>query len=164
MTKLAPCLLLLAACSPSNANPSPPGTNVLHWQLGDSDRTEIRTARQTDTKTTTLAYEAHPTDDTSIKLNVTLDTATVTFGDPGKEVTHSAPTRLVLTVADAGDFTLSAPKCMGPHYDMALPPSRDMILHCTVKAKKPRYDVGFTIYAYGDGRIDDGVMKKRKLL
>jgi hypothetical protein len=165
MTKLAlVSLLVLAACT-KNPDATTPGTTVIAWQLADSDRSSIRAAKLTDVKTQTFTHDAHPTKDTTVKVEVTLETATVTFEEDGKQVVHRAPTKLAVKAIDAGGFTLSKSKggCMGPHYDMNLPPSLDMILHCTISAKKPRYDVGFWLYAYGDNRIDDGNPKTIKV-
>ena len=152
------CLTALS-CSKSNPNPTPNGTTVSSWELARSDRAAIRGARTSDAATKKLAYVAHPTDDTAVELALELETATVVFEEDGKEVTHAAPIKLRVDVVDNGDFTIGEGKCMGPHYALAAPGQapRDMILHCVFKATKPSYDVSFTIYAYGDGRIDDGV-------
>ena len=165
MNRVIWAVVLLAACKESNPNPTKAGATILTWQIGDSDRTTIRTAKLTDIKVADYDYDA-VTADTKVKLKVHLETATAVFVEDGKEVTHTAPTKLEVKVVDANDFTLSTKTgaCGGPHYDMALPPSRDMILTCRVIAKKPSYDVGFWLYAYGDGRIDDGNPKTVKVI
>jgi hypothetical protein len=165
MTRFA-LLLALVACGPEkNAHPTKAGTEFLHWELATSDRETIRAAKQTDVKSQTLDYTALLAGEEKLpfKVKVQLETATVTFEEAGKQVEHRAPVKLSLTVVDGNDFTLSNAKCGGPHYNMELPPGRDMILHCTAHAKKPRYDIGFTFYAYGDGRIDDGNPKMIKV-
>lgn len=158
---LFPLLALAACASEKNDNPTKTGTVVLDWQLADSERVSIRTAKQTDSKTQILDYEDAVDFDKKlpVKVKVFVETATVTFEEDGKQVEHRAPVKVTVTAVDANDFTLANGRCRGPHYDMHLPPGRDMTLHCTVDAKKPRYDVDLTIYAYGDGRIDDGKRK-----
>lgn len=160
-------LLALAACGPGkNANPTKAGTVVLDWKLADSDRASIRTASLSDTKTQTIDYTTYvdPENKTSVKLKIVLETSTVRFGEEGAQREHRAPTKVTVSVIDANDFTLANGKCMGPHYDMGLPPGRDMILHCTLGADKPHWDVGVTFMAYGDGRLDDGIAKRVKVV
>lgn len=159
-TTLTLLALALAACS-SDANPdaTKPGATVLEWQLADSDRESIRAAKISDSKTSEHAFESEVTDGAKIKVNVELETATVEFEEDGKVVTHAAPVKLKIEAVDAAGFTLSPLRCMGPHYTMDLPPAHDMILQCYVKVTKPRTDVSFVVYAYGDGHIDDGKPK-----
>ncbi len=85
------------------------------------------------------------------------------FDEDGKQVEHRSPVKVTITAIDAKDFTLTKAKCLGPHYDMNLPPGRDMVLHCIVRAQKPKYDVTLTVFAYGDGRIDDNNAKGIKV-
>lgn len=156
---IASLCALVAGCSKSNPDATPNGTTVLSWTLDQSDRASIRSAKQSERSVKDIDYVAKPTDDTEIKLAVHLETATVVFAEDEAEVTHTAPIKLEVKVSDNGDYTLHDGKCMGPNYELAAPGEapRDMILHCVVKARKPGADVGFTLYAYGDGRIDDGV-------
>jgi hypothetical protein len=167
MTRIA-LLLALVACGPEkNENPTKPGTVLLtwNWNLAEAERIAMRTAKQTDVKTQALDFEQAVDFDKKVpvKVKVALETATLTFEEKGKQVEHRAPMKVTITAVDANDFTLSNAKCMGPYYDMHLPPGRDMILHCIVKVRKPRYDVSLTFYAYGDNRIDDGNPKTFKV-
>jgi hypothetical protein len=165
MTRIALLLALIACGSDKNDNPTKPGSVVLTWTLAESDRLSIRSAKQADAKSQELDFaEAVDVDKkVPVKVKVTLETATVTFEEDGKQVEHRAPVNVKITAVDANDFTLTNAKCMGPHYDMQLPPGRDMILHCTVRAKKPKYDLLLTVYAYGDGHIDNGNPKTIKV-
>lgn len=158
MLRPALALALALACTPgSDSEATKPGDTVLTWELASSDRESIRAATIREVKSIDLDFDGQVTPDgEEVKVKVHLETATVEFVEDGATVTHAAPIKLSITAVDAAGFTLSASSCNGPHYTMDLPPAHDMTLHCYVKAKKPRYDVGFTIYAYGDGRIDDG--------
>lgn len=157
--RIAHALLVttLAACS-SDANPdaTKPGATVLEWELADSDRESLRAAKISEVAASQHAYQGVLSNGVEVKVNVQLETATVEFEEDGKLVTHAAPVKLKIEAVDAAGFTLSLQRCMGPHYTMDLPPAHDMILHCYVKATKPRTDVSFVVYAYGDGHIDDG--------
>lgn len=151
-------LAFLVACS-SDANPeaTKPGATVLEWELADSDRESVRAAKIGDVEVSEHAFDGEVSPEgVKVKVNVHLETATVEFEEDGKLVTHAAPVRLKIEAVDAAGFTLSPLRCMGPHYTLDLPPAHDMILQCYVKATKPRWDVSFVVYAYGDGRIDDG--------
>lgn len=152
---------LVFACSKDkSSDATQPGATVLSWELAKSDRDSIRAAKVSDTKALELEYEGSVSmENIKVKVKVHLETATVEFEEDGKPVTHRAPVKLRVEAVDANGFTLSQGKCMGPHYTMDIPPARDMILHCVVEATKPRYDVSFTIYAHGDGHIDDGKAK-----
>lgn len=158
--------LAVLGCQPSNPNPTAAGTTILSWELAQSDRETIRSAKLSETTVKDFDYEAHPTDDTTVVVAVHLETATTVFTEAGEQVTHRTPVKLSLKLVGGADFTLGNGRCMGPHYKLAAPGEapRDMILHCIVKAKKPRYDVSFTIYAYGDGTIDDGRPTKIKVM
>lgn len=147
-----------AGCSKKNENPTAAGTSILAWELAQSERASIRTAKTSDVKVQEVDYTAHPTEDTAVKVKVHLETATVVFEEDGKEVTHTAPIKLGLTLVDGADYTLDDGRCMGPNYKLAAPGEapRDMLLHCTVNATKPNAQVNITIYAYGDGTINDG--------
>lgn len=159
-------LFALAACSKSNSNPTPAGTTVLDWKLALSDRAPIRAAKTTDVQAKDIAYVAHPTDDTAMKLQVHLETATVAFEETGAQVTRRAPIALVVKVVEGNDFTVGNGKCFGPDYPLTAPGAvpNDMLMFCRFKAAKPSFDVGFMIYAYSDGRIDDGVVTKTKVM
>ncbi len=158
--------LCLVGCTKKNENPTPAGATILSWELSQSDRESMRSAKLADVKVQDLEYTAHPTDDSSVKVKVHLETATVVFVEAGSENTHSSPTKLSLTLVDGADYTLDRGKCMGPHYKLAAPGEapREMILHCIVKATKPNADVSFSFYAYGDGRIDDGLQSTQKVM
>jgi hypothetical protein len=158
MKQIVVLALVVVGCHRSNPNPTAPGTTVLAWELAQSDRETIRSAKLSESTSKDLDYVAHPTDDTTVKVAIHLETATTVFSEAGEEVNHRAPVKLSVKLVDGADFTLGNGTCMGPHYKLAAPGAapRDMILHCIVKAKKPSYDVSFTIYAYGDGTIDDG--------
>ncbi|MCA9620586.1 MAG: hypothetical protein KC731_16300 [Myxococcales bacterium] len=153
----------LAACS-SSASPdaAKPGDVVLQWDLKESDRASIRSAELADHETFDLHYQGTVTNDAKIDVEVHLKTAKATFEEDGKTVTHAAPVKLSMKVVDAKGFALSKPSCSGPHYTLDLPPASDMILHCVVRANKPNRDVSFSLYAYGDGHIDDGGQGERK--
>lgn len=158
--------LCLVGCTKKNEHPTPAGASILAWDLSQAYRVSIRSAKTSDVKIQDLDYTAHPTDDSSVKVKVHLETATVVFTESGREVTHTSATRIELTLVDGADYTLGNGKCMGPHYKLAAPGDapRDMILHCIVKATKPNDDVSFTIYAYGDGTIDDGRPTTQKVM
>ena len=168
MKTLWVCLLLVAACSKNNPDATLVGTQILDWQLAQSDRETIRQAAASSVKAQDIDYVAHPTDDTEVKLKVHLETATVKFEEGGRQVTHTAPIKLSVVVVDNGNFTLklSDRNCAGPHYQLAAPGDApdEMLMDCYFHAKKPNYDVGFFIFAYGAGKIDDGVMKKVKVM
>lgn len=165
MTRIALLLALVACGSDKNDNPTKPGSVVLSWDLNESDRLSIRTAKQTDAKSHELDVEQAVDFEKKfpIKVKVAFETATITFDEDGKQVEHRAPVKVKITAIDAKEFTLTNAKCMGPHFDMNLPPGRDMVLHCLVHAKKPKYDVRLTIFAYGDGRIDENNAKTIKV-
>lgn len=152
-------LLTTAACGPAaNPSPTPSGTTVIDWRLAQSDRHAIRQAATTAVEVFDREYIAHPTRDTSVKLRVHLESATVVFEEAGERVTHRAPIAFAAKVIDSGDFTFGKVTCMGPHYklsDTGTGPHH-MLLHCYTHAIRPSYDVGFTMYAYADGTIDDG--------
>jgi hypothetical protein len=153
--------LCLAGCTKKNENPTPSGANILAWDLSQAERESVRAAKTSDVNVQDIDYTAHPTEDTSVKVKIHLETATIVFNEGGGERTHSSPIKIGMTLVDGADYTLDRGKCMGPHYKLAAPGEapRDMILHCIVKATKPNAQVSFTIYAYGDGKIDDGVAK-----
>ena len=159
-------LFAVTACTKHNSNPTPAGTVVLDWKLAQADREPIRAAKTTDVQTKDVEYIAHPTDDTNVKLQVHLETATVAFEEAGSQVTHRAPIALVVKVVDGNDFTIGNGKCGGPNYQLAAPGEapRDMLMDCRFKATKPSFDVGFMIFTYADGRIDDGVVTKTKVM
>ena len=48
-------------------------------------------------------------------------------------------TALSVTVASSNDFKLATPKCEGPNYDMAMPPTTTMI-DCSMHATKKNND------------------------
>ena len=160
------CLFAVVACTKSNANPTPAGTTVLDWKLALADREPMRAAKTTDVQAKDIEYLAHPTDDTTVKLAIHLETATVAFEETGKQVTRRSPIALVVKVVDGDDFTIGNGKCGGPNYPLTAPGDvpNDMLMDCRFKATKPRFDVGFMIYAYSDGRIDDGIVKKTKVM
>lgn len=147
----------LVACS-SDANPdaTKPGATVFEWQLADSDRASIVAAKISEVEAAQHFYEGVLPNGDKVKVSARLETATVEFEEDGELVTHAAPVKLTLEAVDAAGYTLSLTRCMGPHYTMDLPPAHDMILQCYVKATKPRTDLSFVIYAYGDGRVDGG--------
>jgi hypothetical protein len=152
-------LLTTGACGPkSNPSPSPSGATVIDWRLAQSDRDAIRQAATSDVKVFDREYTAHPTNDTAVKLMVHLESATVVFREADEQVSHHAPIALTVKVLDGGDFTFGKVTCMGPHYKLSDPETGplDMLLHCYTHATKPSYDVGFTMYAYADGTINDG--------
>ena len=155
-------LLALVACSKDAPDATKAGTTIVSWKLADSDRVPIRAAKISDNKTATTDFEFHAADmsDQTVKLAITLETATVVFTEDGKEVTHAAPIKVDIAVKDANGFKVEGHPCSGPHYDMAQPPGKDMILQCDVGAKKPRISAGSWIYLYGDGHVDDGRAKK----
>ena len=157
-------LVVLVACTQKNTNPTPAGTTILSWDLTQSDREAMRSAKLGDVKVKDIDYTAMAAD-TPVNVKLHVETATVVFTEGGAERTHTSPTKMQITLADGKDFTFSGGRCMGPHYKLAAPGDapRDMILHCTVKATKPSYDVSLTIFAYGDGTIDDGVVTTGKV-
>ncbi len=157
--------LCLAGCTKKNENPTAAGASILSWDLSQAERVSIRTAKTSDVKVQDVEYIATAGGD-PIKMKVHLETATVVFSEADAERTHASPIKLGVTVVDGADYTFSNAKCMGPDYKLAAPGEapRDMILFCTVKAKKPNADVGFMIYAYGDGTIDDGNPKTQKVM
>ena len=167
MKTLWVCLFVVAACSKNNPDATPAGTQILDWKLEQSDREAIRHAATSDVKAQDIDYVAHPTDDTEIKLKIHLETATVSYQEAGTEQKHTAPIKLSIVVVDNGNFTIkeSTRKCGGPHYQLAAPGELplEMLMDCTFHATKPRFDVGFMIYAWGSGKIDDGSPKTVKV-
>jgi hypothetical protein len=159
-------LFAIVACSKSNSNPTPAGATVLDWKLALADRPAMHAATTTDVQAKDIAYDAHPTDDTTVKLQIHLETASVTFEETGVKVTRRSPIALVVKVVDGNDFTIGNGKCGGPNYPLTAPGDvpNEMLMDCRFKATKPRFEVGFMIYAYSDGHIDDGLMKKTKVM
>ena len=168
MKTLLVCLLVVAACSKNNPNATKPGTQILDWKLEQSDRETIRHAATSEVKVQDIDYVAHPTEDTDIKLKIHLETATVTYQEAGQQEKHAAPIKLSIVVVDNGNFTVkeSTQKCSGPHYQLGAPGEapHEMLMNCYFHATKPNYDVGFHIYAWGAGKIDDGAPKKTKVM
>ena len=81
MTRIALILALAACGSDKNANPTEPGSVVLSWDLTQSDRISIRTAKQTDVKSQELDVEQAVDFEKKIPVKVQSprDRATVAF-------------------------------------------------------------------------------------
>jgi hypothetical protein len=158
--------LALVGCTKKNENPTPAGTTILAWDRTQSERETIRSGTMSDAKTHDFEYTGYPIDDVAVKVKVHLETATVVFTHDDKETIHTTPTKISLVLVDGADFTLHDGKCWGPHFKLGAPGEapRDLILHCIVKATKPNASVSFSFYAYGNGTMDDGVMKKVKVI
>ncbi|MCB9578289.1 MAG: hypothetical protein H6717_14790 [Polyangiaceae bacterium] len=153
--------ILTPACSKSGPTPTTKGSSVLSWKLADSDRVAIRSAVTSNASTKHVSYVAHPTSDTSVALALDVETATVAFKEDGKDVTHTAPIKLEAKASDPAGFALGPASCKGPHYQLAAPGAapRAMVLTCYVHARRSQGDVGFQLYVYGDGTINDGQVK-----
>ena len=156
MTRLAALMLLwLPACS-KNPSPTAVGATVLDWKLSQSDRVSIRSAKRSEPSKKSVAFTAEPSKDTKVQLALDVELATVTFEEDGQQTTHTAPVALSGKVVDGADFTLGPAACQGPHYQLAAPGQapREMVLMCTLRAKKPNVDALITVTLYGDGRVE----------
>jgi len=137
---------------------TPHGTPVLSWELKQSDRASIRTGLAFEPRRMSMSYVARPTPDTSVTLAIELTSARVTFSEDNEPVTHTAPIKLDVRVLDSGGYKFERVRCMGPHYQLAAAGQtpEEMLMHCWFRVTKPNANVGFTIYAWGNGTINDG--------
>lgn len=137
---------------------TPHNTQVLDWDLQQSDRASIRTGIAFEPRRMSMAYVARPTPDTSVTLAIELTSARVTFTEDDVPVTHTAPIKFDVRVLDGGGYQFERVACMGPHYKLAAAGQtpEEMVMHCWFRVTRPNANVGFTIYVWGNGSISDG--------
>lgn len=159
-TRLLFVALGLIACDKTTSStPTAPGTTVMTWELAKADRVAIRTAKLGEVKSTTHEHVAKVGDQTIAKLKVHVDTAAVEFDEDGKKVSQTAPVKLRIEAVESNGFTLTPKDCKGPQYWDNVTEASPQVLRCSLNAKKPKHDLGFMIYVYGDGHIEDGIRK-----
>ncbi|MDB5220307.1 MAG: hypothetical protein JWO86_8234 [Myxococcaceae bacterium] len=147
---LAALAIFAMACN-SNKNATATGAKVLEWSLAKTTRPSMKDAALSNR----AKNQAQITDGaTGVKLSVEIETATAKFKEDGKDVEHDAVVGVTATATSPNAFTLVDRGCSGPHYELAEPGGgHAMILNCTIKADKPRYDGVISFQLRGDGTV-----------
>ena len=147
--------LVLVSCGDKNENPTPLGTVVIQWDHTQSERASMKTAQIGARKSSNISHTSKMFDGSTVTLGIALVTAPVTFVEDGVTKEYLAPVLVSAKLDKNADFTFAEGACKGPHYQMARPTPREMIVECRARARKPSADLVLAFDVYGDGRVVD---------
>lgn len=147
--------LLLAACGSEAV--TAPGTAILEWDRGESERDNIKTAKPVGEPTSyKKLLQAAGKAEKPFSVEFDFDTQGFNVVEDGKSARHTTVSKLTMKVA-ANDFWKLSASCKGPDYQLPEggTTAEAMLLHCTVKMKHgDQHDELVALELYGDGNVN----------